>query len=66
MIRGGVNSRRIMRRFSVRVALVTMLSLGALASAGPAAAAPPEFFGLAPQAPPPSADIQRMGQGKVG
>lgn len=82
MIRGGGRSGRIApllvgaaeaviarapgRRLPLLVVLVTMLSLGALASAGPAAAVPREFFGLAPQAPPPTSDVQRMGQGRVG
>jgi hypothetical protein len=38
-----------------------------LAAAGPAAAAPREFFGLVPQGKtPPPEDIQRMGRGNVG
>jgi hypothetical protein len=57
-----------MRRLSCLAALVGLLSVGALGTAGPATAAgPPEFFGLVPQgAEPPDADIERMGEGNVG
>ena len=57
-----------MRRLSCLAALVGLLSVGALGTAGPATAAgPPEFFGLVPQgAEPPDADIERMGEGNDG
>ena len=55
-------------RLSICAAALAVLSLGALAAAGPAsAAAPREFFGLVPQGAVPSgSDIERMGQGRVG
>jgi len=57
-----------MRRSLRVVALVAIASLGALALAAPATAkGPPGFFGLVPQGEKPSsADIERMGQGRVG
>jgi hypothetical protein len=55
------------RRVSAFAALSAVVSLGALAGASPAGAAPPDFFGLVPQgAAPSSSDIERMGKGKVG
>jgi hypothetical protein len=57
-----------MRRLSCIAALVGLLSVGALGTAGPATAkGPPGFFGLVPQGGvPSSADIERMEQGRVG
>jgi hypothetical protein len=56
-----------MRRLSILAMTVAASSLLALVAAGPAAAAPREFFGLVPQGEaPPSSDIERMGQGNVG
>jgi hypothetical protein len=56
-----------MRRLLAAVALVAVLSVGAIA-ASPAVArkAPKEFFGLVPQSAPTNADAERMGRGKVG
>jgi ElaB/YqjD/DUF883 family membrane-anchored ribosome-binding protein len=61
-----VAARASLRQLRVLVALVGVLSLGAVASAAPAAAAPKEFFGLVPQTTVSSADAQRMAQGRVG
>ena len=57
-----------MRRAIAVTALVVLLLLGGLCSAGPAMAkGPPGFFGLVPQGGvPPNADIHRMARGKVG
>jgi Glycosyl hydrolase catalytic core/Beta-galactosidase len=56
------------RRAFALTALLAVVSVGALAGAGTAAAAgPPGFFGLVPQGEEPSnADIERMGRGNVG
>ena len=54
------------RRRSGLAALFAAVSV-ALAAAGPASAAPSDFFGLVPQGAAPSgSDIERMGKGKVG
>jgi hypothetical protein len=54
-------------RLSAFAATLAVVSLGALAAAGSASAAPAGFFGLVPQGATPSgSDIERMGQGKVG
>jgi hypothetical protein len=54
------------RRVSCLVLLVAILSVGALAGAGNATAAPREFFGLVPQGNEGDRDIERMAQAKVG
>jgi GH35 family endo-1,4-beta-xylanase len=56
------------RRVLVLVTLAAAVSVGVLASAGPAAArkAPPEFIGLVPQNTLSTADLDRMARGKVG
>ena len=55
------------RRLTWATTVLAVVSVGALAGAGSAAAAPREFFGLVPQGKtPPPEDIQRMGRGNVG
>jgi hypothetical protein len=54
------------RRVSYLALLVAILSVGALAGAGNAAAAPREFFGLVPQGTEGDRDIERMAQARVG
>ena len=56
------------RRLAALATVVALVSFGALALAGPAAArkAPKEFLGLVPQNAVTSQDAERMGRGKVG
>jgi hypothetical protein len=54
------------RRAFATATLCAVIALGALAGAGPASAAPKEFFGIVPQSELSNSDLERMVQARVG